>query len=642
VIGRFVAFRAAILMAAVALSSHQSAAQRITVARPVGYRLTFIGDKVSVDARVVDDAGRPIANAALTYHIADPTIASVSTRGEVTARSPGNTKVWAVSGRDSTSSPILVEPWASKFAFTPAAVRLDALGTRQVLKVFASDAGGVPIAGGTNKASSCRSMNNRIATWTVATGEISAVGNGSTYIRCADRGIADSVKVDVQQRAVTFFILNKQSFRGKLYGDTFTVRTRALDRQGKELFDARPTWASLNPAAVSVDPITGRARAVNNGEAKILVQIGDIADSTTISVSGSPAFQIQKDPLTAIDPNASKSKASVSTQNLSVTESELDTAMVSVVATDSAGASIPNPKFRFHLADTSIARRIDSVRVVGRKPGSTRLIVEYGSHVDSSSVIYVNSKGSMGAVAANSAADASVFVPPGLTWSRDSTPPHLKNRLQIDNLIHTDPRTTSERRTILFSVNGAGAIVDHLSHPKPDETEDRGGVLAGGIATATLYRVLELGGAFRTGALATAGTIGESLTITEAEGSLGIFPLKQVGIRAGYMLRNEETLLSKQAWTIPKISLVTRFAFIGDVVNTFVAFSLLPKATYTGSAPTESPSLSSRAGEAGLEFRYNAFNAGVTYYVEQFTFDNSPRVEDFSAIRLRLGFQKGW
>jgi len=151
----------------------------------------------------------------------------------------------------------------------------------------------------------------------------------------------------------------------------------------------------------------------------------------------------------------------------------------------------------------------------------------------------------------------------------------------------------------------------------------------------------ELSGTARLGPLAFAGTCGEPLTVTESECSLGLFIVPQAGLRVGYMLRSEQTNLATQKWTIPKVSLVTRFGFIGDLFNTYAAFSVLPKAT-DSEAPTESASLFSRAGEAGLEFHTTHFNGGLTYYVEQFTFDNSPRVEAFSAIRFRLGLTKGW
>jgi hypothetical protein len=626
-------------MAALALNAQQAVAQSVKMR--IGYRLTFIGDHVGVDvlnARVVDDAGRPVANARLAYRSADPAIAAVTPAGEVVARKAGSTKVWAVYGRDSASSLILVEQWASKFAFSPSTVRLDAIGAKQPLKVLVSDAGGVPVAGETSKTSPCRTVNDRIATLT-STGDVVAAGNGSTYIRCADKGIADSVKVDVQQRAVSASILNKSGLSRKSFGDTFSVRIQAKDRQGRDVVDARPTWASLNPAAVSVDPQSGKARAVSSGDAKIIVQIGDIADSTTISVTGGPVFAAPVATTAGADTASSTSKAGFSAQDLFMFEQ--DTASVQANATDSSGSPVQGARFRIRSADLTVAKLIDSARVVALKPGQSKLLVEYGGRIDSSKSVFVRQRSQAAGLDSSRAGGANdAFHDPAATF-KDSVPKNTQQRDAVLKEILTDPRTAAGQRNLVFTVSGGGAIVEHLSHPTPDVTEDRTGVLSGGSGTLLLWRRLELSGTGRLGTLSTTGATGEPLTLTEAEGSLGLFIVPQVGLRLGYMLRTEKTTLATQKWTIPKVSLVTRFGFIGDLFNTYAAFSVLPKATFTGT-PTESPSLFSRAGEAGLEFHTTHFNGGVTYYVEQFTFDNSPRVEAFSAIRFHLGLAKGW
>src|ERR1051325_4616479 len=214
------------LLAALAVGARESDAQRVSMR--VGFRLTYIGMRVNADAKVVDNSGRPVASAPLAYRIADPTVASVSPNGEVVAKKPGDTRLWAVSGKDSAYAYIQVQQYASRFAFTPAFVRLEAIGGKQPLKVLASDAAGVPVVGGPSRSSSCRSVNERVATFTPA-GDVVAVGNGSTYIRCADRGLADSIKVDVRQRGASVLITNKPSLRTKQYADTFTVSYAVKD-----------------------------------------------------------------------------------------------------------------------------------------------------------------------------------------------------------------------------------------------------------------------------------------------------------------------------------------------------------------------------------------------------------------------------
>jgi hypothetical protein len=76
-------------------------------------------------------------------------------------------------------------------------------------------------------------------------------------------------------------------------------------------------------------------------------------------------------------------------------------------------------------------------------------------------------------------------------------------------------------------------------------------------------------------------------------------------------------------------------------VNTFTAVSVLPGAKYSGTSADEQPSAFSLSGEAGLELHTGFFSLGATYYMERFNFTNSTRVDQFSALRFRLGLTSG-
>ena len=69
--------------------------------------------------------------------------------------------------------------------------------------------------------------------------------------------------------------------------------------------------------------------------------------------------------------------------------------------------------------------------------------------------------------------------------------------------------------------------------------------------------------------------------------------------------------------------------------------SVLPAVTFTGS--TQAPNMGV-SGEAGLEMHRASLNAGVLYYVERISFpvlNGASRVDQFSSLRIRLGFQIG-
>ena len=627
------------VLAALSLLAGGAHAQRVQM--PVGYRLTWIGARWQADAKVVDSRGQAIA-APLAYRIADPTVATVSARGEVTARKPGSTRLWAVSGRDSASAVILVEPWPARFSFSPSVIRFDAKDVRQQLRVLASDSAGVPIVGGTSRIGVCRSLNDRVVR--LANEEVISVGNGSTWIRCSDRGIADSIRVDVQQRATSAIITNKAALlRQRAAGDTFSVRVSARDRNSKEVVDARPTWASLNPYVVSVDPVTGKARAVGGGDTRVIVQIGDVADSVAIQVLGLPAQPLNTGPVVA--DTTQKSKASLLAQELFVYEAE--TTFVAITAIDSAGSPVPLSGVTFRLLDTTIAARLDTALVVGRKSGQTQMVVRYAGMVDTA-FVNVRQRQTGGTSAASLDEGRNAFRLPEIA---DSTAQHQRALADVRRIILTDPAQGARSQNLVFITNAVGSFAEQLVRTESGAIEDRTGPLYGGSGTLLLYQRLELMGSLRTGTFSSVDTIGENLKVLEFEGLAGLFPVRQLGLRAGVVMRGQKSTIATQTALIPKVSLVSRFAFIGDVFNTYAAFSLLPKAKMnygkdpvTGLTISETGSLFSRGGEAGIEFRLPGsagLNGGLTYLVEKISFDESPRVESFSAIRLRFGFNIG-
>src|SRR5262245_25538353 len=66
-----------------------------------GYRLTALGAKITVNARVLDSRRRAVPNSPIAYRSSDPSVASVTSAGIVQSKKVGRTRVWAVSGRDS-------------------------------------------------------------------------------------------------------------------------------------------------------------------------------------------------------------------------------------------------------------------------------------------------------------------------------------------------------------------------------------------------------------------------------------------------------------------------------------------------------------------------------------------------------------
>ncbi|HJQ22079.1 MAG TPA: hypothetical protein VJ867_17175 [Gemmatimonadaceae bacterium] len=611
-----------------------------------GYRLTSIGERMPVSARVTDGGRRPVPNARIQWHIADSTIATVTSSGVVVSRRPGYTKLWAVSGSDSASALILVDQWAAKFDFSPAAVRFDAVGSKLPLRVVVRDAAGHVIPEENRRTTSCRSLNERVASLALG-GELTARSNGVTYVRCSDRGIADSVRVEVRQRAVRAVIAEKVNLTTKSVGDTFQIRLSALDRVGDEIRDVQATWASLSPTVVSIDPLSGKARSVGPGIARIVAQVGDATDTVSITVNPGfgmpmPAPGDSGDALPRLD---APRVPTLSLQPLYLMVG--DTGRVSAVAKDAAGNTISNPGLSFRSNDTSVVGGVvtrSGQGWVARRTGVTYLVAQFGSIVDSLQVS-VRAKGTATTTLAGSAA--------AITFARPRFDTAAARRVYAQRL---DSAARAIRRSSIvkdvtgrmLSLSANAAQVSHASHISRAFTERRTGLMYGGSGELAPVSWARVSGDFRTGLLSTNQPTGEDMTVTEAQADITFAPAPWFGFGGGFVRRVEQTETATQRWDFPRVSAMARLPFVGGRMTTLTGLSLLPGASYTGYTDSlgvnVKPNPFSMSGEAGLEVRTGVLSAAVTYYVESFGFPvvaGEKRRDEFSMLRLRVGLQAG-
>lgn len=633
-----------------ALLPLQSVAAQVRFER-TGYRLTSIGERIAVSARVVDARRRPVSNVNIRWRVADPSIASVTPQGVIVSRRVGYTKLWAVAGQDSASALILVDQWAAKFDFAPAVVRLDAVGAKTPLRIQVRDAAGHLIAQQNRKTTACRSLNERVASL-APNGAVSARANGVTHVRCTDRGIADSVRVEVRQRVERMAIADKGSFGGKTVGDTFRLQLRAQDRAGDVISDVQATWASLNPAIVNVDPLTGMARSVGPGDVKIIAQAGDVTDTVMVRVQPSAGMPM---PVTSADTTGElpiiEAPRAPTLRLGSIFPFEGDTTTVSVTARDATGADVPNADVRLRSSDTTVVAILPRQRILPKKSGSAYVIGVFGTVLDST-LVTVRARGGR-AVATNTEGATSTFKRPTF----DTAAAHTRYRQRTDSAraeIFDSSRVVglkSSGRLLSFS-----AVAGQAAHSFRDTTghEQRTGLLYGGTAEVAPFKMLKLTFDFRTGVLSSSGTSGGTdLSVTEAGADL-TFRADWFGFRVGYMVRGMREgeagvkKVSLQQWKFPRVSTLARFNFVGGAVTTVTGISILPAADYSGYFDEQDkkvkPDNLSLAGEAGLELHTGVLNAGLIYYVEKFTFPKvgtSVRVDQFSTLRLRLGLQLG-
>jgi hypothetical protein len=622
-----------------ALVTTAAGAQQVRFER-TGYRLTPIAELAPVVARVNDSSRRPVSSARIRYHVADSSVATVTPAGVVVSRKPGYTKLWAVSGTDSASALILVDQWAARFDFAPTLVRFDAVGSRMPLRVLVRDAAGHLIPDASRRTTSCRSLNDRVARLE-PTGELTARTNGVTYVRCSDRGVADSVRVEVRQRPVRAVIAEKVNLGQKFVGDTFQIRLSAQDRVGDEIRDVQATWASLSPGVVSIDPLTGRARGVGAGLAKVVAQVGDVTDTVSITVNPGAGMPLPTDTASGLSILDAPRVPTLALQPLYLMVG--DTGRVSAVAKDAAGNTISNPGLIYRSNDTAIVAQVATRQGPGwvaRRTGVAYVVAQFGSITDSLQVS-VRAKGTASANLSNSAA-AVAFERPRF----DTAAARRLYAQRLDSAARAIKRASIVREVTgrMLSLSANAGQVAHASHVSKVFTERRSGLMYGGNAELAPLSWLRLSGDFRTGSLSTNQAAGEDMSVSEVQADITFSPAPWFGFGGGYVRRVEKTQLATQRWDFPRVSAATRFPFVGGAVTSVTGISVLPGASYTGYVDSLGtaikPNPFSLAGEAGLEVRTGVLTAALTYYVERFTFPviaGEERRDQFSTIRLRVG-----
>ena len=616
-------------------------AQRVEFDRPAGYRMTSIGQRVLISVRVTDASGRQIPNATTVFRVADPSVASVTARGEVVSRKPGLTRVWAIAGRDSGSTFVTVEPRAAKFTFSPSVLQIDALKATVPLTVQISDSAGVPITGAKASIANCRSLNEQIVLLT-ETG-LRARANGATYIRCADRGFADSVRVEVRQRPIRAQVSSRSL--SKSIGDTFTVRLRATDRLGDTVVGARPTWVSMDPKTVTVDPSSGRALAKSEGQTRLIAQLGDVADTANVSVSLPRGGGLLQAPVAVVDTTPVTPAKRMQLKANSLTMYEGETKPLIYTITDTLGLSVSG-RATIRSGDTSVAVPTDS-GMKALKVGEIYAFVRYQGLIDST-IIRVRDSTKRAEDENRNAGDVAVTTIVEPTYEPGLAERYQKERAALMDSIHTSgafaPPTGKN-----WSANIYAGLAAHSSNQVNGTTslliEDRSGVIYGGHTTIKPFGWMALSGDLRLGKLNPPGVIGEPLNITEAVGDLTFFITPWLGLGGGYAIKAERTEIATQRWNIPHASVTARTNFVGEFISTTTTFSVLPGARLTtGTTATVQKADLGLAGEAGVEIRRGSLDAGLVYYVERLPFPEllgRSRVDQFSSLRLRVGFKVG-
>jgi outer membrane protein OmpA-like peptidoglycan-associated protein len=161
---------------------------------------------------------------------------------------------------------------------TPPMVTLEALGATLQLAAAPKDEAGRPLSG---RAVRWSSSNDSIATVTDG-GLVTAAADGTATITAASEGAAGTATVRVAQAPAALAIAPAGDTLTAL-GQTVRLAVSAQDANDHAVAAPPVTWASSNPAAVSVSA-TGLVTATGNDTATITATAGGMSATTTITV----------------------------------------------------------------------------------------------------------------------------------------------------------------------------------------------------------------------------------------------------------------------------------------------------------------------------------------------------------------------
>jgi hypothetical protein len=631
----------ALVMLLSALGSRLSAQDGQVVFERTGYRLTSLGGRVSVAARVLDSRRRAVPNAPIAWRIEDSVVAVVTPRGEVQSKRVGRTRLWAVSGRDSASALILVDQWAARFAFQPAVLTFATMGESKPVQMQARDASGNAIPS-VRVASACRILNPRVATMQ-GNGQVTANATGTTWMRCTDRGVADSLRIEVRPRAASAAIVDKAIYTTpRTVGDSFQIRMRAVDARNQPIPEARPTWASLEPRVLNIDPLSGWARGIGVGMSRVVAQLGDITDTVDVTVIAGAGMNLA--PVITAGETADTVATPAGRAELQIFGAPTavgDTTAFSIIAKEANGQLADQTQVRLRMeGDTSVARLTRDRRLAGLKEGEVVIIGTFGTLIDTLTVA-IRPRGT-----ARIAEDNDVFRRP--TWG-DTAAVLRANRAQVDSAMRRILAGSSVRARSGRMISGQALVsqVSHAARLSEVVVESRTGLVFGGLAKLAPFRKLQATAAFRVGTLvADQASLGEDMDLTEAEAHLAFIPTGWVAADVGATLRALSTPIARQRWNLYSASVQFRPQLIGERFRTIVGFTLIPLGSLQeAEGPENSRTLDpSYGGEAGLEFRTSFFTAAAIYHTERLNISSETgeaRQDRFSMLRLRIGLQLG-
>ena len=251
------------------------------------HRSMLVGEVSQLTAEPLDAGGRALSDRPITWTTSDPSIATVTESGLVTAVSVGGAIITASSeGKSAVASITVSEVPVASIAVTPGVNDLVAGQTTQ-LTVQLRSASGSTLTG---RAITWSTNSSSVATVS-SDGLVTAVGQGTATITAMCEGKSASATINVSPRPVSAVIVSPGQVT-IFAGQTVQLSAIVTDDRGQVLTGHPVTFSSSNPQVATVS-----ATGVVTGVAPGVTTITAISEGGT----GTATVTISPEPVVAVD-----------------------------------------------------------------------------------------------------------------------------------------------------------------------------------------------------------------------------------------------------------------------------------------------------------------------------------------------------
>ena len=244
---------------------------------PDAVTLSAIGESAQLEITGRDANGYPVA-VDVDLSSSDPSVATVSAAGRVTAYADGTVTVTALAGTISGAAVVTVDRQVASVSLAPVdATALQVVGATLQLQAAARDANGHTMPVEFDWASSDRS----VATVDRA-GLVTARADGMAEITASAGGFFDALTLELALREVAAVIVTPSSALLEAFDATVQLEVEVLDADGQPM-SVPVQWASSDPSVAAVGA-SGLITARGNGTVTITARGGARSGTATVRV----------------------------------------------------------------------------------------------------------------------------------------------------------------------------------------------------------------------------------------------------------------------------------------------------------------------------------------------------------------------